>query len=136
MAELLLPDGRTIRRIQLRRTKGWRKPEGAIVVSRPTRWGNPNDWRRDQPAYGPKWLADGELNDDPRRYSDDERRQWSVDHYRTGIEQGWTGYPTLDEIREHLAGHDLACWCPPGSPCHADVLLRLANPDAVAIPTF
>jgi hypothetical protein len=28
-------------RIQLRRTKGWRKPEGAIVVARPQRWGNP-----------------------------------------------------------------------------------------------
>lgn len=29
------------RRIQLRRTKGWRKPEGAIVVARPSKWGNP-----------------------------------------------------------------------------------------------
>lgn len=24
-------------------------------------------------------------------------------------------------------GKDLACWCPVSSPCHADVLLRLAN---------
>ena len=29
------------RRIQLRRTKGWRKPSGAVVVSRPSKWGNP-----------------------------------------------------------------------------------------------
>ena len=29
------------KRIQLKRTKGWRKPEGAVVVSRPSRWGNP-----------------------------------------------------------------------------------------------
>jgi Domain of unknown function (DUF4326) len=28
-------------RIQLRRTRGWRKPPGAVVVSRPGRWGNP-----------------------------------------------------------------------------------------------
>jgi hypothetical protein len=28
-------------RIRLSRRKGWRKPEGAIVVARPTRWGNP-----------------------------------------------------------------------------------------------
>lgn len=38
----------TPERIQLRRTKGWRKPEGAIVVARPTKWGNPfavdGDW--------------------------------------------------------------------------------------------
>ncbi|SII07108.1 Uncharacterised protein [Mycobacteroides abscessus subsp. abscessus] len=26
-----------------------------------------------------------------------------------------------------LAGHDLACWCPLDQPCHADVLLELAN---------
>ena len=30
-------------RIQLRRAKGWRLPEGAIVVSRPSKFGNP--WR-------------------------------------------------------------------------------------------
>ncbi len=33
--------GRRLRRIQLSRRKGWRKPTGTIVVSRPTRWGNP-----------------------------------------------------------------------------------------------
>ena len=27
--------------MQLRRTKGWRLPDGAVVVARPTRWGNP-----------------------------------------------------------------------------------------------
>ena len=26
-----------------------------------------------------------------------------------------------------LRGHDLACWCPLDQPCHADVLLELAN---------
>ena len=29
----------------------------------------------------------------------------------------------LDELR----GNNLACWCKVGTPCHADVLLRLAN---------
>jgi hypothetical protein len=29
--------------------------------------------------------------------------------------------------RRHLAGRDLACWCRPGEPCHADVLLALVN---------
>ena len=35
--------------------------------------------------------------------------------------------PTRAEIREGLAGHNLACWCKPGTPCHADVLIELAN---------
>ena len=29
------------KRIQRQRTRGWRMPEGAIYVGRPTRWGNP-----------------------------------------------------------------------------------------------
>ena len=32
-----------------------------------------------------------------------------------------------DRIRNELAGSDLACWCPLGQPCHADVLLEIAN---------
>ncbi len=35
--------------------------------------------------------------------------------------------PSRAAIREELGGHNLACWCRPGTPCHADVLLALAN---------
>ena len=35
--------------------------------------------------------------------------------------------PTKDEIRAELAGHDLMCWCGLDLPCHADVLLDIAN---------
>lgn len=34
---------------------------------------------------------------------------------------------TVDDVRRELTGKNLACWCPPGSPCHADVLLEVAN---------
>ena len=30
-------------------------------------------------------------------------------------------------IRHHLRGKNLACWCPLDQPCHADVLLDIAN---------
>jgi Domain of unknown function (DUF4326) len=30
----------TPKRVQLRRIKGWRKPDGAISVARPHKWGN------------------------------------------------------------------------------------------------
>ncbi|MGC7247308.1 DUF4326 domain-containing protein, partial [Mycobacteroides abscessus] len=33
----------------------------------------------------------------------------------------------FDTIRRELRGHDLACWCPLDQPCHADVLLEIAN---------
>ena len=29
------------KRVQMRRTKGWRKPESAVSVARGTKWGNP-----------------------------------------------------------------------------------------------
>lgn len=31
------------RRIQRKRTKGWKMPENTVYVGRPTKWGNP--WR-------------------------------------------------------------------------------------------
>jgi len=38
-----------------------------------------------------------------------------------------SGYPSIDEIVATLSGKNLACWCPLDQPCHADVLLNLAN---------
>ncbi len=35
--------------------------------------------------------------------------------------------PSREAIRSELGGHNLACWCRPGTPCHADVLIALAN---------
>jgi len=98
-------------RIQLRRTKGWRKPEGAIVVARPSIFGNPYDWR----VYG---------------------RQDAVRWYRKALIEGVLQpyaqpvdieFRRMAEALETLRGHDLACWCPLAQPCHADVLLDLAN---------
>ena len=106
------------RRIQLRRTKGWRKPEGAIVVSRPSRWGNPyvagrNVWVVEAMTGGPVHVRD---------------RQHAVDLYQAMVAAvpDWA-----DTIRVALAGRDLACWCALDLACHADVLLAIANPEEV-----
>lgn len=114
-------------RIQLRRTKGWRKPEGAIVVARPSKWGNPVRWDA-RPSFDPDT---GERTPaDPA-----EARRISLEGFLLVLAgRGVThDYPSDDEIQAELAGHDLACWCPledasgERSPCHADVLLELAN---------
>lgn len=34
---------------------------------------------------------------------------------------------TVEEIRAELAGKDLLCWCDEDQPCHADLLLAIAN---------
>jgi len=100
-------------RIQLRRTKGWRKPDGAIVVARPTRWGNPYRPGADHP-----WYPAGQVL---------LTREEAVTRYRSDLINRLLAV-TVDDARRELAGHDLACWCPLDQPCHADVLLELANP--------
>jgi hypothetical protein len=89
------------RRIQLSRRKGWRKPDNTVVVARPSRWGNPY-------AAGKDGVID---------------RAEAVRLYRAHQDE-------LDhnEIRRALAGKNLACWCRLDQPCHADVLLEIANP--------
>jgi hypothetical protein len=34
---------------------------------------------------------------------------------------------TIDDVRRELKGKELVCWCEPGAPCHADVLLAVAK---------
>jgi hypothetical protein len=98
-------------RIQRKRTKGWRMPQGAIYVGRPTRWGNP--------------FAMGEMNsyaeDEDHPYGRPSTAEEVVALYRMGI----TFVPPY--AFEPLRGHDLVCWCPLDQPCHADVLLEVAN---------
>lgn len=104
-------------RVQLRRAAGWRLPSQTITVARPTRWGNP--FRTDDVAASFPSLTD------------EQRAGFVVNQFRDLMASERLrrehGYPTLDEIRAGLAGKDLACWCPPGSPCHADVLIEVAN---------
>lgn len=124
------------RRIQLRRTKGWRKPTGAIVVARPTRWGNPFRVGQHAPHRHRSGGHPYHLYIDSHRVVDAAQ---AARLYRSIVtdpdNHQFVGHttPTIAEIVEHLAGHDLACWCPLDQPCHADVLLELANPALAAI---
>ena len=109
------------KRIQRRRERGWRMPEGAVYVGRPSKWGNPYRWTE---------YARIPLDDD-RVIPDARRRSWAVNDFRAAMdpEHGFQvgQYPDRATIRRELAGRDLCCWCPLDSPCHADVLLELAN---------
>lgn len=93
----------TPKRLQQKRTKGWRKPKGTICVGRGTRWGNPFRGSGDNPDRA--MLA--------RLY----------DEYLQRPEQA----ELVKAIKSELRGKDLCCWCPIDQPCHADVLIRLAN---------
>lgn len=105
-------------RIRRSRTKGWRMPPNTVYVGRPTLWGNPFEVGRDGDA------------------------QYCVEEYRkllTGVPvSAWPKDPerldaavtfavTPELVRDQLRGKYLACWCPLDQPCHADVLLEIAN---------
>jgi hypothetical protein len=96
------------KRVQLKRSRGWLKPEGSIVVSRPSKLGNP--WH-----FGPS-----------------TSRAAAVDSYRRWLRGEMGGHLSFERQKvlaslPEIRGRDLACWCPLEEPCHADVLLELAN---------
>lgn len=99
-------------RIQRKRTKGWRMPENTVYVGRGSKWGNPN-------KIGDPSPIDGAPMEDYE----------AVSEYRANLLFGHDDFsmPTEEEIRAELAGKDISCWCPPNLPCHADVLLEIAN---------
>jgi hypothetical protein len=83
----------------LSRRGGRTPPEGAVYVGRPTKWGNP-------------FPFDGHIS-----------RSRVIELY----EQHLKKRPDLIAAAKlELRGRDLVCWCAP-LPCHADVLLRIAN---------
>ena len=88
------------KRLLRSRRRGVRLPDGVVVVTRPTKWGNPYP------------LALG--------------RSQAVCRYRTDLLAGRLDI-TVEQVREELRGRDLACYCPLDEPCHADVLLEIAN---------
>jgi len=114
-------------RIQRRRTKGRRMPEGAVYVGRPSRWGNPYKAIRGT-VYGPVRPIEGGVDHAYSTHSAfDAAVKAAVEYYGNDIDCAIRSRLTTELIREQLAGKDLACWCALDQPCHADVLLEIAN---------
>lgn len=133
-------------RIQRRRLLGWRMPEGAIYVGRPTIFGNPfRAYKCDCCGYWDvrddndvTYLVDHEYCRQPHVRANpatwttrDQAVRKSVQLYYDELTY-WLGGkmiwdPEFRAAVEGLRGKDLVCWCSVGRPCHADVLLELAN---------
>lgn len=116
------------KRIQRKPVKGWKVPEGAVYVGRPTKWGNPyvlgcvTSYR--------KFGIHMEFKVDSYREAVALFERWAEQRDPLVPRSGWNLHraaPATEDIRAALAGKDLACWCPEDQPCHADVLLRIAN---------
>lgn len=119
-------------RLQLSRRKGFDLQAAsraaneleAVNVARPSKWGNPFSVHPHH-APGRPWngVAGG-------TYSMPTAAD-AVAAFRDMFDVTDAGPDSLIYmLRQHiheLRGKNLACWCKPGEPCHADVLLELAN---------
>ncbi len=90
-------------------------PPNTVSVTRPGRYGN--TWK-----VGTVFFGDG--TGDPIYGT----AEVVVKAFRDDMV--WLAKNFPEQAREFLAplkGQDLACWCKIGDPCHADVLLEIAN---------
>ena len=120
------------RRIQRRRSAGWRLPEGAIDVTT-GKWANPF-------AKGEPITRDGDLwpyvaglfphVNEPVFAGVMFESIKLLRPEEVVAAHGWwfIQQPALMlTVEEELGGRDLACFCKPGVPCHGDFLLATAN---------
>jgi hypothetical protein len=90
----------------------------AKLVTRPGPWGNPFSIHEIATTYGLDRAA-----------AQEKAVQMASDWLRGTLDPALSpgDPPSRDTIRRELGGYNLACWCRPGTPCHADVLIALAN---------
>lgn len=91
------------KRIQRKRTKGFKLPPNTVCVTRGTKWGNPY-----------RIGIDGNANE-------------CVIKYVNLLEQNVWSYPSKRLAIKELKGKNLACFCKENDSCHADILLKIAN---------
>lgn len=133
------------RRLQIKNTPGWTKPEGAVFVGFPSRWKNHYTVR----SYGEIWRFPHPHESDAlfvvgidkwgnltgTQFSGFDSRQealsFCADLYRRSLLAMFDavdGSINKEFYLDGLAGKDLYCTCPLDAPCHGDVLLEFANP--------
>jgi hypothetical protein len=128
-------------RIQLRRSKGWRMPPSTVKVDRATTWGNPFVVGEPSGVFADGYGMHGRaevmipelsLQQSLALYRDlvlGFQSPEMVPHaakWAARFRERWGQHPA-EVIRSALRGKNLACWCKIGDPCHADVLLEIAN---------
>lgn len=97
-------------RVQRKRTKGWRKPKNTIYVGRGTIWGNPFPISKN---CTPEMAV--------------ERFAMHLHSYFSWVLGKPYGGKEYEDWIGPLRGKNLMCYCPLNQPCHADILLELAN---------
>ena len=122
-------------------------PDGAIKADRSTIYGNP--WVAGDP-HGALLVpapVGGQVTIARHRFPGPLQAAEAVAHYRAWLGEGAVALPPdLSDLHREMAlraldvrrtvvlsrapqlvGRQLACWCTPGAPCHADALMAVIN---------
>lgn len=103
-------------RVQRRRAKGWKMPANTIYVGRPGPWGNPF-------IVGQHGTA-AECVDLYRALL---AGYLCISNAREQVDAQRRAHAHVSKHLKELEGKNLACFCSLAKPCHADILLALAN---------
>lgn len=132
-------------RIQRKRTKGWTMPANTIYVGRPSIFANPfkHLGPRSNMVYADasnrrgrilsKWVLHcfGEGNEILVKCYEDWMNGIVIQEDVSLENIASTDYmiepPSIAYVKSMLKGKNLACWCSLDKPCHADILLKIAN---------
>jgi hypothetical protein len=114
------------RRVQLSRKRGFKLPPNTVVVSRPSKWGNPykvSDYQCME--------CDGKTPV-PRAKALPHQRAMAHRDFGAWLFCYPAGEALAAAAKKELRGKNLACWCPLPTKgeediCHAALLLRVAN---------
>ena len=132
-------------RIQRRRMRGWRLPDGSRCVTRPGAFANPfkilkpvrgggRSWRVIWTGRGPGFHDAAPAGFEPVKVATQGEAQAAA----AQLFRAWLARPEQAGLRARvqaeLRGVDLACYCPAGMPCHADALIELASQGPAPAP--
>lgn len=115
-----------MKRIQRKRTKGWKMPPNTVYVGRPSKWGNPFNISNTCDAKKVVAAFRSLLKSSQSKIYDRAKQENGEPNPVGGIALIIYRNRILKDLHE-LKGKDLACWCKPGEPCHADVLIELTK---------
>ncbi len=118
-------------RVQRKRTKGWKSPENTIYVGRPSKWGNPFvvgvDGNAEEVVELYRKYMSNEISDEMTTWRNSFYGKWEQLKF---MSSPWKGFVMVCAGQlEELRGKNLSCFCKEDQPCHADILLKLANSD-------
>jgi len=119
------------KRVQRSRNTPWREHNPhAVIVDRTSKWGNPFQVVEVEHKYALVDFRGVTLAIYERKL---DAQAMAVDMFRAHLTTGYAnqqrqalGY-SKNDVRKELSGHDLVCWCAIDEPCHADVLIDVAN---------